>query len=141
MDAQRLKQYRALQREIKQLERQLRQIKASRSRPGRMVADTVQTSSPDWPYTEHTLRIRGWLPGGMVDKDQIKQLEDLLEDRKRRCVAELVALEGYISSITDSKTRQLLSLRYVEGLTLQEVAQEVGYDRSVVGKKIKQALK
>ena len=139
MDAKRLKQYISLQREIKQLERQIGKLRAAKVRPGRVVADSVQASSPDWPYTEHTLRIRGWLPGEMVDKEQIETLEAQLRESKRRCQRELWGLSRYIESRSDSEERQLLRMRYIEGLSQKEIAAEMCLDRSVVSKKLKKA--
>lgn len=137
MDAKRLKQYISLQREIKQLERQIGKLRAAKGRPGRVVADSVQASSPAWPYTEHTLRIRGWVPGEMVDKEQIETLEAQLRDSKRRCQRELWGLSRYIESRSDSEERQLLRMRYIEGLSLKEIGEEMHVDLSVVGKKLK----
>jgi DNA-directed RNA polymerase specialized sigma24 family protein len=137
MDAQRLKQYISLQREIKQLERQISKLRAAKARPGRMVADSVQASSPDWPYTEHTLRIRGWLPGEYVSQDEIETLEAQLRESKRRCQRELWGISRYIESRPDSEERQLLRMRYVEGLSLKEIGEEMHVDLSVVGKKLK----
>ena len=141
MDAQRLKQYISLQREIKQLERQISKLRAAKARPGRMVADSVQASSPDWPYTEHTLRIRGWLPGEYVSQDEIETLEAQLRESKRRCQRELWGISRYIESRPDSEERQLLRMRYIEGLSQQEIAAEMCLDRTTVTKMLKKWAK
>ena len=58
--------------------------------------------------------------------DKVQELREIIEDMRRRCVAQLEALEGYIAAIDDDFTRQVLTLRYMEGLTWKAVAASVG---------------
>lgn len=53
-------------------------------------------------------------------------LEARLTARQTLCVLEQAQLELYISSVDDSYLRQIFTLRFVNGLTWQEVAQEIG---------------
>lgn len=57
---------------------------------------------------------------------RIADLRSMIDDRKARCWDELRRLNAYIDGVEDSLTRQILSLRYVNGLNWQQVADNVG---------------
>ena len=62
MDQKRLRQYRSLQREIKQLERQIGKLRAAKDKPaGYMVMDSVQASCREHPYQRYRASIMGWV--------------------------------------------------------------------------------
>ena len=69
--------------------------------------------------------------GGTSDKVgryavRIADLRSMIDDRKARCWDELRRLNAYIDGVEDSLTRQILTLRYVNGLSWQQVANSVG---------------
>lgn len=73
------------------------------------------------------------LPGsaGVSDKlanyaVEIADLRAVIEGKCRRCLAEQQRLEQYIAGIDDSLIRQIFTLRFVEGLSWQQVANRVG---------------
>ena len=53
-------------------------------------------------------------------------LRDRLADRRIRCMAQLDALCGFIEGIEDSRLRQIMAGRYIDGLTWREVAAHIG---------------
>lgn len=57
---------------------------------------------------------------------RIADLRSMIDNRKARCWDELNRLNAYIDSAEDSLTRQILTLRYVNGLSWQQVADSVG---------------
>ena len=57
---------------------------------------------------------------------RIADLRSMIDNRKARCWDELNRLNAYIDSVEDSLTRQILTLRYVNGLSWQQVADSVG---------------
>lgn len=68
---------------------------------------------------------------GVVDKignyaAEIADLRGIIDANISRCFYELNRLNRYISSVGDSQMRLILSLRYVNGLSWQQVAFSMG---------------
>ena len=143
MDQKRLRQYRSLQREIKQLERQIGKLRAAKDKPaGYMVMDSVQASCREHPYQRYRASIMGWvsdLPPAERDRE-IASLEAELREAKRRCQIESWLIRRYINSRPNEEDRQLLRMYYIEGLSQQEIADEMGYTRAAIGKKLQKAV-
>ena len=57
---------------------------------------------------------------------QLVALRDTLATRRATCMAQLGALHRYIDSIDDSRMRQIMAGRYVDGLSWKEVAARIG---------------
>ena len=57
---------------------------------------------------------------------EIALLKDLIKKNKDEVWKECLRLENYISSIDDSLTRQIFTLRFVDGLTWVQVAHRIG---------------
>jgi len=57
---------------------------------------------------------------------QLVALRDALAARRATCMAQLGALHRYIDSIDDSRMRQIMAVRYVDGLSWKEVAARIG---------------
>lgn len=119
MTLERLKQYRDQKNELQQL-------KAVITRAGlrvrSMTADSVRGSSPEYPYIEHTVLIRG------IDvrySDAMRRRVALLEHRRAKLAAECQEIETWIAGLTDSKLRQIVELRFVKGHKWQKVAKIV----------------
>ena len=56
------------------------------------------------------------------DPEGAKRVRETLLARRQDCVRCLFELEEYISSVNDSRMRQILSLRYRRGLSWQRIA-------------------
>lgn len=101
-----------LNREIDQLKRQLEELEC--------LAEGATQVITGMPHG-----------GGTSDKVgryavRIADLRSMIDNRKARCWDELRRLNAYIDSVEDSLTRQVLTLRYVNGLGWQQVADSVG---------------
>ena len=57
---------------------------------------------------------------------QLNRLWRQLERRRRRCLQLLGALYTFIDEIDDSLIRQIVSYRYIDGLTWREIAVAIG---------------
>ncbi len=53
-------------------------------------------------------------------------LRERLARKRERCMAQLEALYGFIGDIGDSRLRQIMAGRYIDGLTWKEVAVRIG---------------
>lgn len=101
-----------LNREIDHLQRQLEELEC---------------------LAEGTTQVITGMPhgGGTSDKvgryaTRIADLRSMIDNRKTRCWDELNRLNAYIDGVEDSLTRQILTLRYVNGLSWQQVADSMG---------------
>lgn len=56
---------------------------------------------------------------------EIADLKSLLDLNLKKCFYELSRLNRYINSINDSEMRMILSLRYINGLCWEQVAQSI----------------
>ena len=80
------------------------------------VSDVVRGSSTEAPYTEHSVRIRG--------TDQYLSL--VTNAKIKQYTAECRDVEKIIAE-APVKMREMLTMRYINGATMKEVAQAFGY--------------
>ena len=57
---------------------------------------------------------------------ELADLESVIREKLRAALAERCRLERYIASVDDSLLRQVLTLRFVSGLSWRKVADELG---------------
>jgi hypothetical protein len=110
MTKRRIEQYEYLQGEIVLLENQIALAGSG--------TDIVTDYAKDY-RTGHpkVITLRGY------GSRSVPRLSKLLANK----IAECDAVEKYIEAIDDSVTRQILTLKYIEGKTIPEAAQYVGY--------------
>lgn len=80
-----------------------------------------------------------WTPGGGGASDrvgmyaaEIADLRSIIGANIRRCWREMRRLSRYISTVEDSQMRQILTLRYIECLTWNQVADVIGTNENAV---------
>ena len=102
----RLRRYRALRTRLERLG------------PGKVVqvCDTVRGSSKYFPYQERIFVISGVVSRRTVEHESLKKELD----------AEKTEIEDFIAKINDSLVRDILTLRFIGGLSWNEVAKVVG---------------
>lgn len=74
---------------------------------------------------------------------KIADLRDKMDERRLDCMEELARLYEFIDDIPDSLTRQIFMLRYIDGLSWQQIAFRIGegdeqYPRRVHNRYLKQ---
>jgi DNA-directed RNA polymerase specialized sigma24 family protein len=108
-----LKNYTHLRIELKIIDDEIK------TRKNKQVSDVVRGSSPESPYTAHTIRVNG------ITTDQADAV--LVLQQKREAVAERVtAIENYVYNIPDLRTQRMFQLRYLRGLPWAAVARRMG---------------
>jgi len=135
MTKKELKQVKYLQNEIKMLKEQIENMEYN------IVTDSVRGSSSHFPYIEQRFIIEG------IDyKEYDRRLKRLKKQLKRR-IEELMDLveeiNEFIEGIDDSLIRQAISLKYVNGLSWEEVAACIGGGNTAEGirKRVQRFLK
>ncbi len=67
---------------------------------------------------------------------EINELKESFEKGIKRCFFEIDKINDFINGIKDSQMRLIISLKFVDGLTWQQVAMRIGeYDESYVRRK------
>ena len=67
---------------------------------------------------------------------EISDLRGIIEAKQRQCIYERSRLERYIADIPDSLTRQIFTLRFVNGLRWDQVAACIGGNNTEAGVKM-----
>lgn len=67
---------------------------------------------------------------------EIADLEAIITAKHEQCIHELAMLERYIAGVDDSLIRQILTLRFVEGLSWRKVAHKIGGNNTEDGVRI-----
>lgn len=119
MTKKELSQYRDLKREIQSLEKRMERLN---NQDREEVKDSVTGSSSNYPYIKQHYRIEGVIDNGW----RIGYLSRLLNRRKEMANELLVHIEEFIGEIEDSELRQIFEMRYIDGMTWQRVAEEMG---------------
>ncbi len=114
-----MEEYRDLGKEIKALDREIEKCKREITR------DSVKMSDRHFPYTMHRQIIEG------INSTRLKKLEM----QKRIAELKRLEIEDIIMGIEDSKMRQIVRMRCMDGLSWQAIGYRTGYDPSWVRKK------
>lgn len=137
MTREKLKQYRALKKEIESLNKAIDKLR-DRAMDIPEVMGKVTASGHDFPYIEEHITVRMDDPR---EADMISRRIRIKEKRKEEAYKAAIEIEQFISEIPDSADRQIFEMLYLEGKKQREVADEVGYSRSRVAQKVSQYLK
>ena len=119
MTIQRLEQYAALRLEVADLEKRERRML---DRTQKRVADTVKASSKAFPYTEHTVTVKGYSEKGACSLSRIVRIR---RQQRAKLSAELAEIETWIATVPDSRTRQLIRYRFIDGHSWASAAKSV----------------
>lgn len=111
-----------LNREIDRLQDELDRL--DRRKKTEVLADTVKGSSKYFPYTERSFKVSGLSVQALKYgyDDEIEELKQMLECNIKNSLLERLKLEQYIQSIDDAEVRQIMALRYINGLSWKQVA-------------------
>lgn len=125
MTKSRLKKLRALIREAEHLQSEYNDALCF---PKEQVVDSYKDYSTGFP---HTKSISGYGDSAYVDVRQ------RLYDKQLQIQGEIAFLEDWLDAVEDPEMRDILRLQYVNGLTQEEIAVELGYARETVSRKLR----
>ena len=112
MTKKELSQLYHLNREIRQQRKRLEELEA--------IAESSTAKITGMPFgTDVSDKIGNYAA-------EIADLKAIIELNLQRCWYELNKLNRYINSIDDSLMRQILTYRYINGLTWQQIAYNIG---------------
>lgn len=108
MTKDQLEQYPDICEEIRELEEESRRI----------VTDTVSASMGEYPYSRHTVTIRGVRPNSNAQK-----LEDLKQQKAE--------IEAFVAGLPSSGLRRIATLRALKRLPWPRVAAKMGHKYTI----------
>lgn len=118
MDKEQLKQIRYVKSEIELIENQINNIEPT------IVADKVTGSSEYFPYIQRNFTLEG------IDIEEyerrIRRLQRKLIKKKEKLLQLQEEVTDFINNIEDSLIRQAITLKYVNGMSWQGIAKEMG---------------
>ena len=131
MTKNRLKKLRSLIKEAEHLQSELNDALLFPSRSD-YVADSAQNYRTGKP---HTFKVEGY------GQDDYVKLRQKLYDKLYRIQQERRELEDWLDSVEDSEMRDILRLQYINGLTQEQIADELGYSVITVKRRLKKFWK
>lgn len=139
MTKEELSQLQDLRQEIKELDCKILMLQ---NRKIGMVADKVQSSTKEFPYTKTSVKISGYdYAGDSRTRRQIIQKKMLLSARKQQAEELELRITGYINNVTDSKIRRMMEYKYIEGYTWEKIGRLLHCDRTAAEKAVVRYLK
>ncbi len=129
MDRQQLERYRSQKEEIRELQYKLEHLGEGGSLIGN---DIIFDYSTGFPRPQ---AIVGY------DYDKEQRLRARYESHLNKLQKECDETEQWIEAISDSQTRRIFRMRYLEGKTLEQVGKKTYMDKSTVSRKIDNFLK
>jgi hypothetical protein len=133
-----LSQYKALRTEIADLNRRIAETKQAEVVP----FGTVKGSSKYFPYTPQTFTVAGIDPADATQRqDKVSELLRQREVQRDELLKKQLEIERYISGISDSTTRTIFRLYFIDGVNQWEIGRKTNYTQSRVSKIIKDYLK
>ena len=125
MDKKRLTKLKSLISEAEHLSVEIEELQWF---PKEQVVDSVKDYRTGYP---HTVTIAGY------GSDEWVKLRQRLYEKLGRIQSERMILENWLDSISDPEIRDILRLQYINGLTQEEIAQELGYARETISRKLR----
>lgn len=110
-------------KELSQLYYLDREIKLDRERLAELRSDLMNPKSPSYDGMPKSPN-----PDPVMERcvAEIADLEAIIQAKIEQRVYERSRLERYIADIPDSLTRQIFTLRFIEGLTWEQIAAKTG---------------
>ena len=137
MTRKKLKQYRALKKEIAGLEKAIDKL-YDQEMDIPVVLGKVTGSGRDFPYILEHVTVQMDEP---KKADAISERIKIKEQRKEVCEKLTVEIEQFISNIPDSTDRQIFEMVFLEGMKQREAAEAVNYTQARVSQRISSVLK
>lgn len=115
-----LKQIESIRKEIKYFENKLKKLE---EKPIKIVLDSVQSSSVEFPYTRHTAKIEGF-----ENPRNLKKYKKIIRTRKYELEKALIHLEYELNNIQDSELRRIIRYKYKDDFSWVKIMHLMEYE-------------
>lgn len=115
---------RAARTQVDSIERSIQNIHSGYAK------DSVKASSPNFPYTEHTVVVEGYTEG-----EHQRALTDL-EIKKEHWMHQVRVAERVLNRV-EPEMQDILRRYYENGQTMEEIGEALGYTKGRISQKIK----
>lgn len=116
MTKNRLKKLRSLIKEAEHLQSEYKDMMCS---PKTFVQDSVKDYSTGYP---HNIVIQGY------GSDDFVALRQKLYNKRKLIIKEIIEMEEWLNSVSDTRIRNILRLQYWDGMTQEEIAEKYDCD-------------
>ena len=99
------------------------------------VYDTVKGSSPKLPFQERVIRVSG-VDWHSYDR-KVAGIKRKLQRRVDDLMEQAAEINEFISALPDVEVRMILQLKYVNGLTWEEIEVELGMSERTARRKFR----
>lgn len=124
MTKEELSRLRKIKTEIDQIKKELESIEPEYTQ------DSVTGSYAYFPYTQHSVKIAGYAIDSY--KRKVQRIQNRLNSKLSELVEEKDRITEFIYSIDDGDLRQILTYRYMNGLTWKEIGESMNYATSTI---------
>ena len=128
MDKRQLSRLRKLKKEAEVIKQEIKDLEF---KPAEKMMDTANDYSTGYPVV---ITIEGF-----GSEEYVKAKTRLYEQLRRKLIAiekERDEMERYIDSIEDPELRTIVRLRYIEGKTLEKIAESMEYSERTIRRKL-----
>jgi cysteine synthase len=130
-----LSQYRAIKKEIEDLNRRITETKESAVIS---TFGTVKGSSKYFPYTPQNFKVEGVEPAEATQtQDKVSELLRQREVLRDELLKKQIDIENYIAGIKDSSTRTIFRMYFIDGENQISIARKTHYSQGRIAQIIK----
>lgn len=122
---QKVLQYTDLTKEMRIIQERLKDL---RNPDCNMLHDVVTGSSSGFPWTKHVMHVEGIDAAKVSEK--IKQEEKRYVRKLNKIISMKDAIEEYIDSIEDCRTRTIFELHVLKGKNFEEIGEMLNFHRT-----------
>lgn len=116
---------------LKKLMKEAEHLKAKLEKPAsfrEMVIDSVKDYRTGYP---HNITIAG------CGQNNYPDLQQKYYDKLQKIQQEIATMEDWLDAVSDPELRDILRLQYVNGLTQEQIADELGYSPITIKRRLK----
>lgn len=137
MDREKLNRYKKNKRELAMIERQVDRL-YERLETVETISGKVTKSGDDFPYIEEHVTVQ------MAEPKAASGIKDRIRAREARVKVlenEIEEVEDFIEGLPEGIEKSVLELVYLEGMSQNDAAEEVGYTQARVSQIIRDTIK
>ena len=135
MTKERLEELRFIEKSIKMIQYDIKKLNEDMNEvTGKIYTDVVRGSTSEHPYIERHFQIEG------VDYLSYERLKKKMQAKEWELQDKLAELEEWLEGIDDAKLYLIFRLKYRNGMTNEQIGEEVGYTAGRISQMIHKYL-